>query len=79
MIIAVNGKDLTTADVLLELIENSKVGTKLTLTLCRVNNNYTVDKFDVEVALVEDKNSSNSETTEPEYVDPFEYYNPYGY
>ena len=79
MIIAVNGKDLTTADVLLELIENGKVGTKLTLTLCRVNNNYTISKFDVEVTLVEDKSGSKVETTEPDYIDPFEYYNPYGY
>ncbi|MBR6785079.1 MAG: trypsin-like peptidase domain-containing protein [Clostridia bacterium] len=79
MIIAVNGQDLTTADILLELIENSKVGTKLTLTLCRVNSNYTISKFDVEVTLVEDKSTSNVEATEPNYVDPFEYYNPYGY
>ena len=79
MIIAVNGQNLTTADVLLELIENGKVGTKLTLTLCRVNSNYTISKFDIEVALVEDKSGSSVEATEPDYVDPFEYYNPYGY
>lgn len=79
MIIAVNGKELTTADVLLELIDNGKVGDKMTLTLCRVNSNYTVTKFDVEITLVEDKSGSMVEETEPEYVDPFEYFNPYGY
>ena len=80
MIIAVNGQDLTTADVLLSLIENSEVGTKLTLTLCRVNNDYSVSTFDVEATLVEDKSGSKAETpTEPDYVNPFESYNPYGY
>lgn len=81
MIIAVNGKELTTADVLLELIDNGKVGDKLTLTLCRVNSNYSIESFDVQVTLVEDKSgSSQEEATEPEYaVNPFEYNNPYGY
>ncbi len=80
MIIAVNGEELTTADVLLELIDNGKVGDKLTLTLCRVNNDYTVTKFDVTITLVEDKSGSEVEkATEPEYIDPFEYFNPYGY
>lgn len=80
MIIAVNGQDLTTADVLLSLIENGEVGTKLTLTLCRVNNDYSITTFDVEATLVEDKSGAKSEaSTEPDYVDPFESYNPYGY
>ena len=79
MIIAVNGQPLTTADILLELIENSQVGTKLTLTLCRVNSNYSVTKFDIEVTLVEDKRTPSVEETEPDYVDPFENFNPYGY
>ena len=48
MIVAVNGEDLTTADVLLEKIDNGKVGDKMTLTLCRVNSNYSIDEFDVE-------------------------------
>lgn len=79
MIIAVNGKELTTADVLLNLIEESEVGTKMTLTLCRVNNDYTVTKFDVEVTLVEDKSGAKVEQSEPDYVDPFEQFNPFGY
>lgn len=79
MIIAVNGNELTTADVLLNLIESSQVGTKMTLTLCRVNNDYTVEKFDVEITLVEDKSGAKVEESEPDYVNPFENYNPYGY
>lgn len=79
MIIAVNGKNLTTADVLLELIDNGKVGDTMTLTLCRVNSNYTISKFDVTITLVEDKGGSTVEATEPEYVDPFEYFNQFGY
>ena len=72
MIIAVDGKKLTTADVLLERIDQGKVGDTMTLTLCRVNSNYTVTKFDITITLVEDKNDSNA-PTEPDYVDPFEY------
>ncbi len=81
MIIAVNGKELTTADVLLELIDNGKVGDKFTLTLCRINSNYSIETFDVQATLVEDRNSTSQEQpTEPEYgLDPFGDYNPYGY
>lgn len=73
MIIAVNGNDLTTADVLLELIDNGTVGDKLTLTLCRVNSNYSIETFDITVTLVEDRSGSAQENaTEPEYaIDPF--------
>ena len=86
MIIAVNGKDLTTADVLLELIDNGKVGDKLTLTLCRVGSNYEIETFDVDVILVEDKGDSVQTTTQ-RVIDPFEYFygngnsgnNPFGF
>lgn len=79
MIIAVDGKELTTADVLLEKIDKGKVGDKMTLTLCRVNSNYSVSKFDVTITLVEDKSGSEPVETEPQYIDPFEYFNPFGY
>ena len=74
MIIAVNGESLTTADVLLERIDNGAVGDTFTLTLCRVNSNYSIETFDVTVTLVEDRSSSASseQPTEPEYaIDPF--------
>lgn len=73
MIIAVNGEPLTTADVLLELIDKGKVGDKLTLTLCRVNSNYSIDEFDIEVTLVEDKGTEEVTTTQP-YINPFDYF-----
>lgn len=75
MIIAVDGKPLTTADVLLERIDNGKVGDKMTLTICRVNSNYSIDEFEIEIALVEDKGGSEPvTTTQPYYIDPFEFY-----
>ena len=80
MIIAVDGKPLTTADVLLERIDGGKVGDKMTLTLCRVNSNYSIDEFDIEVTLVEDKGGSDPvTTTQVYYIDPFEYFNQFGF
>ena len=67
MITAVNGKDLTTADVLLELIDKGNVGDKLRLTICRVSSNYEVDTFEVEATLVEDKGDSVQTTTQNFY------------
>jgi serine protease Do len=86
MITAVNGKDLTTADVLLELIDNGKVGDKLRLTICRVSSNYEIETFDVEATLVEDRGDSVQTTTQ-RVIDPFEYFygngnsgnNPFGF
>ena len=55
MIIAVNGKDLDDASSLSELIEQSKVGDEITLTLVRINRDYSFEQFDVRVNLVEDR------------------------
>ena len=63
MIIAVNGEDLDKADVLLEKIDNGKAGDTLTLTIGRINNDYSVQTFDVKVTLIEDKGSSAQEET----------------
>lgn len=64
LITAVNGEKLDTADVLLDKIENGKVGDKLKLELCRINSDYSVDTFTVEATLVEDKGTSaETETT----------------
>ncbi len=76
LIIAVNGKDLTTADILLEVIDNGKVGDTLTLTLCRVSSNYQLTEFKVKVKLVEDTGTvspTKEETTNFDY-----YLNPFG-
>lgn len=79
IITAVNGKELETTDILLETIENSKVGDKLKLSICRVNNNGTINTtFDVTIKLVEDKGNSTS-AVEPETT-PFDgYFENFGY
>ena len=64
LIIAVDGKDLDTPDVLLDKIENGNVGDELTLTICRISDDYSVSKFDVTVKLVEDTGASASSQTE---------------
>ncbi len=63
LIIAVNGEDMTTADVLLDKIENGNVGDKLTITLCRINQNYEISEFDVTVTLVEDTGNTEEMIT----------------
>ncbi|MEE1011898.1 MAG: trypsin-like peptidase domain-containing protein [Acutalibacteraceae bacterium] len=75
MITAVNGKPLTNADVLLEKIDSGKVGDRMTLTICRVNSDYSINEFDVEVTLVEDKDSSSQSSQAPQSsIDPFDYF-----
>ncbi len=73
MIIAVNGKELDTYDVLLNIVENGKVGDTLTLTICRVDSNYNISKFDVKVKLVEDSSTSEQtqESTDTGFYFPF--------
>jgi serine protease Do len=73
MITAVNGKELDTYEVLLEVIENGKVGDTLKLTICRVDANYNISTFDVTVKLVEDSMTSvqEEETTDNGFYFPF--------
>lgn len=76
MIIAVDGQELTTPSVLLDKIEKGKVGDKLKLTLCRIDNNYQTTEFDVTVTLVEEKKDSAKETTTAQsYVNPYDFFN----
>ena len=63
LIIKVNGEEMKTADVLLDKIENGNVGDKLTLTLCRISENYEISEFDVTVTLIEDNGQTETETT----------------
>ena len=74
MIIAVNGKDLDSYEVLLEVIENGKVGDVITLKICRVDSNYNISTFDVNVKLVEDSSTS------VQYEEPIDngFYFPFG-
>lgn len=72
LIIAVNGKEMTTSDVLLDLINTGAVGDTITLTLCRVENRtYKTSTFDVTITLVEDKGSTEEETTTYEASDGY--------
>ncbi|MEG1834614.1 MAG: trypsin-like peptidase domain-containing protein [Oscillospiraceae bacterium] len=77
LIIKVNGKELESASELPELIEKSKVGDVLTLTLCRVDNKYNTTEFEVKAALIEDKGTTTigETTTQPSNYNPFA---PYG-
>ncbi len=73
MVVAVNGKELDTYDVLLDIIENGKVGDTLTLTICRVDSNYNISKFDIKVKLVEDSSTSEKiqESIDSDFYFPF--------
>ena len=72
LIIAVDGEKLDTADVLLDKIENGKVGDKLTLTLCRiVDDNYRIEEFDVTATLVEDTGTETQEQTTQNYWEQY--------
>lgn len=64
MIIAVNGQDMDSDNVLLDIIEDGKVGDELTLTICRVDSNYNISTFDVTVKLVEDSSTSSAQQEE---------------
>lgn len=82
LITAVNGKELSTSEVLLEAIENSKVGDTLTLTLCRISSNYQTKEFNVKVKLVEDTgNTTSSSSQQQEQTTQQDsrsfYYNPF--
>lgn len=62
VIIAANGKKLTKSDVLLNIIEKSSPGDKISLTMVRIKDDYSVEKYEVEVSLIEDKGSAESTT-----------------
>lgn len=75
MIIGVNGKDLDDYNMILELIENSKVGDVLTLKICHIDANYKTSIFDVQVKLVEDSSVSEpqEEVEMQTFPFPFDY------
>lgn len=76
LIIKANGKDLTSTNTLPEIIDNMKVGDTITLTICRINSNYTINKpFDVKVKLIEDKGYNEAQNV-PKTTDPI--FNPFG-
>lgn len=81
IITGVNGKALDSTDILLEVIENGKVGDTITLSVCRLNNSGAVsNKFDAKVKLIEDKGETATPQQE-QTTDPFSSYfgNGFGY
>ena len=54
LVIGFNGKDLEDYNELLAYIENGSVGDKLTLKICRIDQNYKLNIFEIETKLVED-------------------------
>ena len=81
IITSVNGKKLESTDILLDIIEKSNVGDTLTIGVCRLNNNGSLNKtFTVKVKLVEDKgNTVTEQPTTESGMEGFEYYFPFGY
>lgn len=79
MIIAVNGTPLDDTAYLPELIENSDVGDKITLTLIRIFDDYSYEEFDVEATLVEDRGDTFITEEEPETIVPDPGYPDSGY
>ena len=73
MIISVNGNDLDSYEVLLEAIENGKIGDTIKLGICRIDANYNISTFEVEVKLVADvsTSTSKSEPMENDSIFPF--------
>ncbi len=72
MIVAVNGEEMTSTDMLSGMIEDMSAGDKLTLTIVRIDSkDWTQTEFDVEVVLVEDTGNSEAQTPEINYDFPF--------
>ncbi len=66
MIVGVNGNDLSDPSELAELVENSNVGDSITLSIVRINKDYSFDEFDVKVTLVEDRGDMTVEESASE-------------
>lgn len=72
MIIGVNGKEMTSSDVLLDLIDSAKVGDVLELEICRIDaKTYKTSTFTVNAKIVEEKPTvqEEAETTTQNYYD----------
>ncbi len=79
MIIAVNGKNLDTPDVLLDIIDKASVDDELKLKICRLNTDYSIEEFEVTAKLVEDKGSTATTPEEPTTdMNRFDYFNQFG-
>ena len=79
MITKVNGKSMTDSGMLSDMIEDMSVGDTLKLTIVRVNtDNWSQTEFNVEVKLVEDKNTTAQSTDDDSNSSSQGNQNPYG-
>ena len=72
MIIGVNGKKMTSPDVLLDIIDTAKVGDEIELEICRIDaKTYKTSTFKVTAKIVEEKpdTQKEEETTTQNYYD----------
>lgn len=73
MIIGVNGKKMKSSDVLLDIIDNAKVGDEIELEICRIDaRTYKTSTFKVTAKIVEEKpdtQKKEEETTTKSYYD----------
>ena len=79
MIVAVNGKKLDDPSYLPELVEKSNVGDELTLSMIRINKDYSYEEFEVKAKLVEDRGDTviEQETTTQSPDDYRDYFKDY--
>ena len=64
LVIGFNGKDLEDYNELLDYVEDGSVGDKLTLKICRIDQNYKLNIFEIETKLVEDTGDLSEENSE---------------
>ena len=62
MIVAINGKTMTSTDVMTSILSDSKPGDTVKLTIARIENNE-IKISEVDCKLMESKGDSSSETT----------------
>ncbi len=55
MIVAVNGQTMTSTDIMTSILAESAPGDTITLTIARIENNNSINTFDVKCKLIESK------------------------
>ena len=72
MILAVNGQDLESYETLLDVVENGKIGDTIKLKIGRVDADYNVTTFEVEVKLISDATVTSEQNSGTQsYTFPF--------
>ena len=72
MILAVNGQDLESYETLLDVVDSGKIGDTIKLKIGRVDADYNVTTFEVDVKLISDASASYEQNSETQsYNFPF--------